>query len=228
MSLGFPRLARAGAAAGLAVTCLALNAASTSAATEQRAQPGMVAAGAARDPGVAQHPRGRRDRRRPRHGGLPEPGRPPRGGDDGPRLHPFRPRARRGVLGYPRHRHRQPHRRPRPRRQRGRRHHGRRAGRQHPVGAGDAGKQRPAADGRQRRGRAAGRHRPRDQVRRQPSRDGHRPAAGPGHGPGFARRGRQQRREGGGRLRPGPSRRAGRARRGRGRRCRPGELPGLL
>jgi hypothetical protein len=31
--LGFPRLARAGAAAGLAVACLALNAASTSAAT---------------------------------------------------------------------------------------------------------------------------------------------------------------------------------------------------
>ena len=33
MSLGFPRLARAGAAAGLAVACLGLNAASASAAT---------------------------------------------------------------------------------------------------------------------------------------------------------------------------------------------------
>ena len=36
VSLGFPRLARAGVAVGVAVACLALNAASTSAAADSR------------------------------------------------------------------------------------------------------------------------------------------------------------------------------------------------
>jgi len=194
----------------------------------QHARPGVVADEAARDEGVAEHPRERGHGRRPRHGGRPEAGRPRRDGDHGPRLHRRRARQGRAVLGYPRHRHGQPHRRARPRFGSCRRDHRRGAGRHHLVGAGHAGNQRPDAVRRQHRGRAAPRHRPRDQVRGESPRLRHRPAAGPGHRPGSARLGRQRRRAVGRRLRPGSPCRAGRAGRGRRRQHRRGELPGRV
>ena len=154
VSLGFPPRARAGVAAGLAVACLAFNAASASAADSVRSQEWWLTK--LHVTKAWQSTRGQgRHRRRPRHRGRPDPGRSRRRGDHGPRLHQFRARARRAVLGCPRHRHGQPHRRPRPRPGPCRRDHRRRAGRHHPVGAGDAGKRRPAAVGRQRRGRAS-------------------------------------------------------------------------